>query len=139
MSYPHPVIGWKRTTPVPDRHRFNSHLNVRGGRLHFEDLDLTSLFTEDDNELGRTLPSPLEIVYLPLIGNCIRQMRQVFSEVSSEVGYGGRFHYTYASKANADGTESPYDFGLLGHLRPHAVAGDIRDNHRRERFRPACH
>jgi len=97
----HPIIGWKRTTPVPDRHRFNSHLNVRGGRLHFEDLDLTSLFTEDNNELGRTLPSPLEIVYLPLIGYRIRHMRQVFSEVIDQVGYAGRFHYTYASKANA--------------------------------------
>jgi arginine decarboxylase len=47
------------------------------------------------------MPSPLEIVYLPLIRRQIASMRQIFAEVREEVGYNGRFHYTYASKANA--------------------------------------
>ncbi len=98
-----PVIGWEREDPVPDFYYFNAYLNVRNGRLHFEDLDLAQLFLGDglDQGLGRTLPSPLEIVYLPVIRHRIAQMNQVFAEVREEVGYNGRFHYTYASKANA--------------------------------------
>ena len=51
--------------------------------------------------MGRTLPSPLELVYLPKIRQKIERMRQIFADVIHEVGYAGRFHYAYASKANA--------------------------------------
>ncbi|MEA3396018.1 MAG: hypothetical protein U9R05_00970, partial [Chloroflexota bacterium] len=99
----HPVIGWERETPVPTHHIFNDYLSARDGRLYFQDLDLAQLFTGDrqDQGLGKTLPSPLEIVYLPKIRQKIEWMRQIFAAVSAEVGYAGRFHYAYASKANA--------------------------------------
>jgi arginine decarboxylase len=100
---PHPIIGWEQTMPVPDGHQFNSYLQARNGRLFFKELDLTNLFTGDgaDQGLGRTLPSPLEIVYLPLIRRQIGQMNAIFEEAIAEVGYDGRFLYAYASKANA--------------------------------------
>ena len=99
----HPVIGWEQETPVPTRHIFNDYLSARDGRLYFQDLDLAQLFTggRQDQGLGRTLPSPLEIVYLPKIRQKIERMRRIFAAVSAEVGYAGRFHYAYASKANA--------------------------------------
>ncbi|MFO7679516.1 MAG: arginine decarboxylase [Chloroflexota bacterium] len=98
----HPIIGWESSQPVPENHQFNRYLQAKNGRLHFEDLDLANLFLEGDQQgFTRTMPSPLEIVYLPLIRRQIASMNQVFAEVSAEIGYNGRFHYTYASKANA--------------------------------------
>lgn len=98
----HPVVGWEQETPVPD-HVFNDYLSSRDGRLYFEDLDLTQLFVSgrQDQGLGRILPSPLEIVYLPKIRQKIARMRQVFADVIAKVEYAGRFYYAYASKANA--------------------------------------
>lgn len=99
----HPVIGWEQETPVPHNHQFNSYLRAGNGRLYLEDLDLAQLFLGDreDQGLGRTLPSPLEIVYLPLIRRQIRRMKQIFADVMADIEYDGRFYYTYASKANA--------------------------------------
>ena len=73
---PRPVVGWEETHPVPD-HQFNDYLSVRSGRLFMDGLDLTQLFLGDSEEqgLGRTLPSPLEIVYLPIVGKRIDAMR----------------------------------------------------------------
>lgn len=103
MNNAHPVIGWEKELPVPDQYQFNDYLSVRDGRLYFEDLDLAGIFLEDTHakQLGRALPSPLEIVYLPLIENRISAMRRIFAEAIEHVGYGGQFFYTYASKANA--------------------------------------
>ena len=97
-----PVIGWEQERPVPD-HEFNDYLNAREGRLYFEDLDLAQLFVggRQDQGLGKTLPSPLEIVYLPKIRQKIERMHQAFAEVIAELGYDGQFLYAYASKANA--------------------------------------
>ncbi|MBK8985021.1 MAG: arginine decarboxylase [Chloroflexi bacterium] len=98
-----PVIGWESSDPVPDGHSFNHYLIVKNGRLHLEDLDLAQLFLGGGSRLGlgRTLPSPLEIVYLPIIPRQIAYMNQVFAAAIEELEYNGRFHYTYASKANA--------------------------------------
>jgi hypothetical protein len=73
----HPVIGWEQTTPVPN-HVFNDFLSARGGRLYFEDLDLAQLFLggRQDQGLGRLMPSPLEMVYLPKIRRKVAQMQQ---------------------------------------------------------------
>ncbi len=103
MTDSHPIVGWEKEHPVPENYQFNDYLNVRNGRLHMEDLDLFNLFVDDgpDQVYDRSLPSPLEIVYLPIIGYRIKQMQQFFAEVIDEVGYNGRFYYTYASKANA--------------------------------------
>jgi arginine decarboxylase len=98
----HPVVGWEREDPVGD-HNFNDYLSARDGHLYLEELDLARLFLGDghDQGLGRTMPSPLEIVYLPIIRRQIERMRRLFAGVSAEIGYTGRFHYAYASKANA--------------------------------------
>lgn len=98
-----PIIGWESEKPVPDHYYFNGYLNARNGRLYLEDLDLANIFLGDgqDQGFGRKLPSPLEIVYLPIIRQRIAQMNRIFAEVIEKVGYDGRFHYTYASKANA--------------------------------------
>ncbi|MBL7064075.1 MAG: arginine decarboxylase [Anaerolineae bacterium] len=98
-----PVIGWERETAVPNYHHFNDYLSARDGRLYFEDLDLAQLFVggRQDQGLGKTLPSPLEIVYLPKIRQKIASMRRIFADVSAEVGYAGQLFFAYASKANA--------------------------------------
>jgi len=93
----HPIIGWESQDPVPDGHQFNDYLRAQDGRLHLRNLDLADLFWRDEEPFA----SPMEIVYLPLIRRQIEKMRQLFAEVSAEIGYEGEFHYTYASKANA--------------------------------------
>ena len=101
-----PVVGWEHETPVPD-HVFNDYLSSRNGRLFLEELDLAALFLNGgDSEhrwgkLESPVPSPLEIVYLPIIRRQIKRMEQLFEAVISEVDYGGTFYYAYASKANA--------------------------------------
>jgi arginine decarboxylase len=98
----HPVIGWEQATAVPDNHRFNHYLHTQNGHLHLDGLDLAQIFLDEAPQgFTQTLPSPLEIVYLPLIRQQVHKMNQVFSDVIAELGYGGQFHYTYASKANA--------------------------------------
>ena len=96
------VIGWESNDPAPN-HTFNDYLRSKDGRLFLEDVDLTQLLLADqgDQGLGRTIPSPLEVVYLPLIARRINEMRRMFSEVIEEIDYQGRFLYAYASKANA--------------------------------------
>ena len=47
------------------------------------------------------LPSPLEIVYLPLIRQQIKKMEQIFAKAIQKKAYDGKFLYAYASKANA--------------------------------------
>lgn len=102
MTDAHPVIGWEQETPVPQRHQFNRYLRAENGHLYFEDLDLVQLFAGSGTQgLAQPLPSPLEIVYLPLIRHQIARMNQVFAQIIEETGYEGRFHYAYASKANA--------------------------------------
>jgi arginine decarboxylase len=98
-----PIIGWQQEPPVPSEYRFNSYLHVRDGNLFMEDLDLTQVLDEGQEVRGleQTLPSPLEIVYLPLIRRQIKTMNQIFAAAIAETGYDGRFYYAYASKANA--------------------------------------
>lgn len=97
----HAIIGWEQEVPVRD-HIFNDFLSARNGHLYFEELDLAQLFPpgETDLGIGKRLPGPLELVYLPKIRQKIEQMKQVFARVSVEIGYAGHFHYAYASKAN---------------------------------------
>jgi arginine decarboxylase len=97
-----PVVGWEAEDPVPN-YEFNDYLSSRDGRLYYEDVDLAQLILGDakDQGLGRTLSSPLEIVYLPKIREKIRKLRNIFEDAIEAVGYSGRFLYAYASKANA--------------------------------------
>ncbi len=98
-----PVIGWEQETAVPDGHHFSETLVARNGRLWMDGLDLAQLLDGQgvDQGLGRRLPSPLEIVYLPLIRRQIEQMNEIFAAAAHQVGYDGRFLFAYASKANA--------------------------------------
>jgi arginine decarboxylase len=98
-----PIIGWEQRDSVPENHTFNKALTARDGHLYMEDLDLGRLFLDEPapDGPGRTFPSPLEIVYLPIIRRQIERMRRIFAEAMAETGYEGQFHYTYASKANA--------------------------------------
>jgi arginine decarboxylase len=120
----HPVIGWEQERSVPDQHAFNDYLNVRDGRLYFEDLDLAQLFVggRQDQGLAKTLPSPLEIIYLPKIRQKIERMHQIFADVSAEIGYAGRFHYAYASKANAAEEVVRTTLGARAH---HEMSGTV--------------
>lgn len=99
-----PIVGWEETHPVPDGHQFNHYLTAQNGRLHLNGLDLMSLFEspiptpQNDHQI---LPSPLEVVYLPLIRHQIQKMNQIFAKAIAETTYEGTFLYAYASKANA--------------------------------------
>lgn len=101
-SESHPVVGWEKETAVPNNHQFNHYLHAKNGHLHMNGLDLAQIFNDEAPQgFTEKLPSPLEIVYLPLIRQKIKQMNQVFREVIAETKYAGTFYYTYASKANA--------------------------------------
>jgi arginine decarboxylase len=102
-NLPPAVIGWEQNTPVPDGYEFNDYLRAEDGRLQMDGLDLAQLLQDygADQGFGRILPSPLEIIYLPLIRSQIRRMRTYFDRAREETGYDGRFLYAYASKANA--------------------------------------
>jgi arginine decarboxylase len=95
-----PLIGWQSTDPVPEDYYFNDYLHVKNGRLYLADLDLAALYEEGGHGLG-PVSSPLELVYLPIIKDKIAQLQAVFDKAISATGYGGAFHYAYASKANA--------------------------------------
>lgn len=105
----HPIIGWEQEEPVPDDHTFTDYLVHHGGHLHLGGVDLAQLFLTEESAvagpefpgMGKALPSPLEVVYLPLITRRIHEMQAMFAEAIAELGYEGKFHYTYASKANA--------------------------------------
>ena len=97
------VVGWEQTSAVPDGQQFNSFLKAIDGKLFLEDLDLTQVldYGQEVQGLEQTLPTPLEIVYLPIIRRQIRQMNEVFAAAIAETGYDGRFFFAYASQANA--------------------------------------
>lgn len=100
----HPVIGWESQEPVPNGHQFNEYLSVKNGRLHYKSIDLPHLFSEQfGKEIKRpeTLPTPLEIVYLPSIQQQIHKLEETFAKAIETTNYDGEFLYTYASKANA--------------------------------------
>ena len=98
----HPIIGWEQETAVPDNYQFNQYLHAKNGHLHMDGLDLAQIFNDEAPQgFAEKLPSPLEIVYLPIIRQKINEMNQIFREIIAELKYAGSFHYTYASKANA--------------------------------------
>ena len=96
----HSIIGWESTDPVPNHHQFNHFLHVENGRLFIDNFDLMQAF-ELSAVPDSPLPSPLEVVYLPLIRQRIDLMRDIFKQAIEETDYDGEFHYAYASKANA--------------------------------------
>ncbi|MEN8242383.1 MAG: hypothetical protein ABFS17_10710 [Chloroflexota bacterium] len=93
------AIGWDQVDPVPNNHQFSDFLQMRGGKLFLDGLDLDAVLT--DGAAGDRLSSPLEIVYLPIIREKISQLENAFQQAIDQTGYPGKFIYTYASKANA--------------------------------------
>ncbi|HSH05159.1 MAG TPA: arginine decarboxylase, partial [Anaerolineae bacterium] len=71
------------------------------GKLHFANIELLQFFHDNNTPIPSNLPSPLEIVYLPLIKQKIEAMRGYFTTAAQETNYPASFHYAYASKANA--------------------------------------
>jgi arginine decarboxylase len=96
----HPLIGWEKAAPVPDNHDFNHFLSAHNGHLYMADFDLMQMFVASDVPRS-PLPSPLELIYLPLIRQRIDRMQRLFDQAMEELDYRGSFHYAYASKANA--------------------------------------
>lgn len=88
---------------MPDGTSFGQFYNVRSGHLFYEDLDLYQLFRDVVGELTprRREVKAVELVYLPTIRRRIWWMQEIFDEAIRDIGYGGQFHYAYASKANA--------------------------------------
>ena len=72
--------------------RVTDYLEVRDGRLWFRDLDLLALAREHG--------TPVEVAYLPLIGERVTAMIGSFAQARAATGYRGEFVYAYASKAN---------------------------------------
>lgn len=95
-----PIIGWESSQPVPNGYQFTDYLQAQNGRLHFHGLDLVSFFTSARNPLGVHITNSLELSYLPKIEEKIKMMRRIVGHVQAELGYGGEFHYAYATKAN---------------------------------------
>jgi arginine decarboxylase len=98
-----PVIGWVKETPVPNGYQFNDYLHAENGHLFLDRMDLAQLFLGGERHPvpDRRFQSPLEVVYLPIIRRQIARMGETFAQAIDELGYEGRFHYAYASKANA--------------------------------------
>ena len=90
----HSIIGWEQEGPVPDGFAFTDYLVNHGGHLHLGGVDLAQLFLAEESAVegpdfpgvGSALPSPLEVVYLPLITRRIQEMQQMFAEVIGELG-----------------------------------------------------
>lgn len=99
---PHSIIGWEKETPIPEDYRFNEYLSVKQGELYLGKLNLHRLFAEEGYPgLDKSMPSPLELIYLPIIRDKIKRLQGSFEQVAKGLNYTGKFHYTYASKANA--------------------------------------
>lgn len=95
------TLGWERREAVPNPYPFNDFLSARDGHLYYEDIDLARLMLEGHPHTGQALSSPLEIIHLPKIRQKIDAMQHLFAAAIAELDYAGRFHYAYASKANA--------------------------------------
>ena len=97
-------IGWQSTAPVPGGHRFNGFLETAGSRLQAHGLDLAAFFEAGEAPAAglpsHTMPSPLEIAFLPNIRSQVRAMERTFTRAMNETGYPAPFHFAFASKAN---------------------------------------
>jgi arginine decarboxylase len=132
------VIGWEDTNPVPEKHAFTEYLRASQGSLLLDGLDLYSIMV--DGAAGNSFKSPLEVVYLPIIRDRIKRLREAFGDAIAETGYGGEFIYTYASKANAAEEvirtilstgvnleiSSWVDVEIASHMRERGLLGDDR-------------
>ena len=69
-----------------------NEFNLREDRLFFHGIDLMRLI----NEYG----TPLKFNYLPQISNNIQRAKGWFREAINNLGYSGKYHYSYCTKSN---------------------------------------
>jgi arginine decarboxylase len=69
-----------------------NEFNLREDRLFFHGIDLMRLI----NEYG----TPLKFNYLPQISNNIQRAKGWFREAINNLGYTGKYHYSYCTKSN---------------------------------------
>ena len=69
-----------------------NEFNLREDRLFFHGIDLMRLI----NEYG----TPLKFNYLPQISNNIQRAKGWFREALNNLGYTGKYHYSYCTKSN---------------------------------------
>ena len=69
-----------------------NEFNLREDRLFFHGIDLMRLI----NEYG----TPLKFNYLPQISNNIQRAKGWFREAINNLGYNGKYHYSYCTKSN---------------------------------------
>ena len=69
-----------------------NEFNLSEDRLFFHGIDLMRLI----NEYG----TPLKFNYLPQISNNIQRSKGWFREAINNLGYTGKYHYSYCTKSN---------------------------------------
>lgn len=69
-----------------------NEFNLREDRLFFHGIDLMRLI----NEYG----TPLKFNYLPQVSNNIQRAKGWFREAIMNLGYTGKYHYSYCTKSN---------------------------------------
>jgi len=69
-----------------------NEFNLREDRLFFHGIDLMRLI----NEYG----TPLKFNYLPQISNNIQRAKSWFREAINNLGYSGKYYYSYCTKSN---------------------------------------
>ena len=69
-----------------------NEFDLREDRLFFHGIDLMRLI----NEYG----TPLKFNYLPQISNNIQRAKGWFREAINNLGYSGKYHYSYCTKSN---------------------------------------
>ena len=69
-----------------------NEFNLREDRLFFHGIDLMRLI----NEYG----TPLKFNYLPQISNNIQRAKGWFRDAINNLGYSGKYHYSYCTKSN---------------------------------------
>ena len=69
-----------------------NEFNLREDRLFFHGIDLMRLV----DEYG----TPLKFNYLPQISNNIQRAKSWFREAINNLGYSGKYYYSYCTKSN---------------------------------------
>lgn len=69
-----------------------NEFNLRDERLFFHGIDLMRLIEEHG--------TPLKFNYLPQISNNIQRAKSWFREAMNNLGYAGKYHYSYCTKSN---------------------------------------
>ena len=69
-----------------------NEFNLREDRLYFHGIDLMRLVEE--------YGTPLKFNYLPQISNNIQRAKGWFREAINNLGYAGKYHYSYCTKSS---------------------------------------